>query len=192
MKVLRAVKRGEPDKYYDEKLLAQMDEDQGRKRISNAEVEMLIACKVCLHLLIQAQEDVLTPFAQYAGADRRLRTAITMLNNACQLMSDKVSGAQLITIANNANDATITLSAAPTAHQGWVNMPWRALSHIVNRALESCEMCCSCDYLQSKDCQLRKAYEQVPSMLPIAREAAKQDKRSCPYRRIVLDPEVAT
>lgn len=187
MKVLRAVRRGEPDKYYDEQLLAKLDQEQARKRLNNAEVEMLIACKVCLHLLIQAHEDVLQPFAAYSGADRRLKSAITMLNNACQQMSDKVSSAQLITIANNANDATITLSAAPLEHQGWVNISWRALAHIVNRALESCEMCCSCDYLQSRDCALRKAFEQVPSMLPIAREAAKQDKRSCPYRRMILE-----
>lgn len=187
MKCLRATRRGEADKYYDEKLLAQLDEDQGRRRLSNAEVEMLIACKVALNLLIQAREDVLGPLAVYAGADRRLRTAISMLNNACQLMSDKVSGAQLITIANNANDVTVTLSAAPTSSQGWVNIPWTALVHIVNRALETCEMTCDCDNRESGKCMLRKAYEQVPSMLPLAREAAKQDKSSCPYRRLVCE-----
>lgn len=187
MKVLRAARRGEPDKYYDEQLLAKLDETQGRKRISNAEVEMLIAVKVASGLLHQAYDEVLKPFAQYAGADRRLRQAITMIDNACDQLCDKVSGAQLISIGNNANDATITLSAAPLEHQGWVNISWRALSQIVNRALETCDLCCSCDYLQSKDCALRRAFEQVPSMLPIARDAAKKDKRSCPYRRIVLD-----
>lgn len=187
MKCLRATRRGEPDKYYDEDILAKLDEEQGRKRLNNAEVEMLIACKVSLNLLLQAYEDVLGPFAQYAGADRRLKQAITMLNNACQLMSDKVSGAQLITIANNANDATITLSAAPATSQGWVNISWRALSQIVNRALETCEMTCDCDFVQSRKCTLCKAYEQVPSMLPLARVAAKQDGRSCPYRRMICD-----
>lgn len=187
MKCLRAKCPGGTDKYYDEAALARMDEDQGRKRLNNAEVEMLIACKVSLHLLMQAYEEVLRPFAEYAGADRSLKTAISMLNNACQLMSDKTSGAQLITIANNANDATVTLSAAPTCAQGWVNIPWTSLAHIVNRALETCEMTCDCDNRESGKCVLRKAYEQVPSMLPLAREAAKQDKSSCPYRRLVCE-----
>lgn len=187
MKCLRATRRGEADKYYDEALLAKLDEEQGRRRLNNAEVEMLIASKVALHLLIQAYEDVLGSFATESGADRRIKTAISLLNNGLQLMSDHVSGAQLITIANNANDATITLSAAPTGSQGWVNIPWSALSHIVNRALETCEMTCDCDYRQSSQCALRKALEQVPSMLPLAREASKKDKRSCPYRRLVCE-----
>lgn len=187
MKVLKAVRRSESDRYYDEALLAKLDQEQGRRRLCNNEVEMLIAVRVCTTLLHQAYEETLQPLAKEAGADRRLRLAITMLDHAADLLSDKVSGAQLISIANNSNDATITLSAAPLEHQGWVNISWRALSHIVNRALESCEMCCSCTYVESKDCALRRAFEQVPSMLPIAREAAKKDKRSCPYRRMVLD-----
>lgn len=182
MKCLRATRRGEADKYYDEQLLAKMDDDQGRVRLNNAEVEMLIASKVALHLLIQAYEDVLGDFAVYAGADRRLKQAITMLNNALQLMSDKTSAAQLITIANNANDATVTLSAAPTSSQGWVNIPWTALSQIVKRALETCEMACNMDSLQSRRCQLCKAFSQIPSLQMLARDAAKKDRSSCPYR----------
>lgn len=186
MKILRATGRGKPPKVYDEKILARIDEEQGRRRLNNAEVDMLIAVKVATNLLIQAYEDVLQPFAKYAGADRRLKQAITMLCNANQIMSDKICGAQLITIANNTDDNSISLSSMPTQKPGNVNIDWASLCHIVNRALETCEMTCTCDLIQSKQCPLRKAYEQVPSVALAARTQAKKDKSTCPYMLLEL------
>lgn len=187
MKILRAVSRGKPPAMYDEKILAQLDEEQGRRRLNNAEVDMLIALKVGTNLIMQAYEDVLQPFAQYAGADRRIRQAIALLCNANRLLSDKIAGAQLITIANNTDDNSISLSSMPKQKPGCINIDWQALCHIVNRALESCEMTCTCDLIQSKRCELRRAFEQVPSLALAARVQAKKDKRSCPYMMLELD-----
>lgn len=190
MKILRAVSRGKPPAMYDEKILAQLDEEQGRRRLNNAEVDMLIALKVGTNLIMQAYEDVLQPFAQYAGADRRIKQAIALLCNANQLLSDKISGAQLITIANNTDDNSISLSSMPKQKPGMINIDWQALCHIVNRALENCEMTCTCDLIQSKQCDLRRAFEQVPSLALAAKVQAKKDKRSCPYMLLELNADV--
>ena len=151
---------------------------------------MLIALKVGTNLIMQAYEDVLQPFAQYAGADRRIKQAIALLCNANQMLSDKISGAQLITIANNTDDNSISLSSMPRQQPGCVNIDWQTLCHITNRALESCEMSCTCNLYQSKECQLRRAFEQVPSLALAARVQAKKDKRICPYMMLELDPDL--
>ena len=190
MKILRAVACGKPPAMYDEKILAKLDEEQGRRRLNNAEVDMLIALKVGTNLIMQAYEDVLQPFAQYAGADRRLKQAIALLCNANQLIADKISVAQLITIANNTDNNSISLSSMPTQKPGNVNIDWSALCHIVNRALETCEMTCTCDSLQSRDCVLRRAFEQVPSLALEAKVQAKKNRRSCPYRMLEMEPDL--
>ena len=189
MKILRAVSRGKPPAMYDEKILAQLDEQQGRRRLNNAEVDMLIALKVGTNLIMQAYEDVLQPFAQYAGADRRLKQAITLLCHANQMLADKIAGAQLITIANNTDNNSISLSSMPTQKPGNVNIDWAALCHITNRALETCEMTCTCDALQSRQCVLRRAFEQVPSLALAAKTQAKKDRRNCPYMLLEMDPD---
>lgn len=189
MKILRAVSRGKPPAMYDEKILARLDEEQGRRRLNNAEVDMLIALKVGTNLIMQAYEDVLQPFARYAGADRRLKQAITLLCHANQMLADKIAGAQLITIANNTDNNSISLSSMPTQKPGNVNIDWAALCHITNRALETCEMTCTCDSLQSRQCALRRAFEQVPSLALAAKVQAKKNKRNCPYMLLEMDPD---
>lgn len=190
MKILRATARGQMAMAYDEKELALQDEQKGRRRLNNAEVDMMIALKVGINFILQAYEDVLQPFAQYAGADRRMKQAIALLCNANRMMSDKIAGAQLITIANNTDDNSVSLSSMPKQKPGCINIDWQALCHIVNRALESCEMTCTCDLIQSKQCDLRRAFEQVPSLALAARVQAKKDKTSCPYMMLELNPDV--
>lgn len=187
MRCLRATAPGERDKYYDEALLARMDEEQGRRRLSNAQVEMVIACHVATHLLIEAYDSTVRPLAVDAGAHRRISMAITMLRNGMQQISDRVSADQLITIANNANDATITLSAAPTAAPGWVNLPWPVVAQLVNNVLLTCELSCNRDPLQARTCPLYKALSQIPSLQMAAKDVLRTDRSGCPYRRLMCE-----
>lgn len=188
MRVLKASAPGERDKVYDEALLLRMDELQGRRRLCNNEVEMLIAASTCAHLMMEAEE-VLQPLAREVGAARRITLAITMLRNALQLMSDKVCGDQLITIANNANGATVTLSAPGVAMPGWVNLRWDTVSQLVNTVQTTCHLTCTKDSLQARHCPLYKALSQIPSLQMAAREVTRTERHCCPYRLLMIEED---
>lgn len=180
----RATGVGHSDQYYDLDKLRKTDAEQGRKQLNGAEVEAMVAISVARQLAEDAYK-VLKPHAAMSGATRRLNMAIPMLRNANMLMSGKVAGRQLLTIANNANDVEITLSAAPAA--GAININRDAMMHIVNRAFEACEFC-TCNREQSKVCQLRAAYNNVPGVKAAAKENSKDPDR-CPYAGLVMEVE---
>lgn len=185
MKILRAACKGELDKMYDEKVLARLDEEQGRKRLSSGQVEALISMTVGQQLL-RTGYDALRSHAQYAGADRRLNMAIPMAGNAISQLSDKISGEQLITISNNTQGVCITLSADPM--DGQVNVSYKHLARIVASALDTCELSCTMTREESKSCPLRRAYECVPGMKLAARQNSK-DATRCPYSGLGIEVE---
>lgn len=183
MRMIRSRDKSGHDAYYDAEYLRRLDAEQGRRQLNAAEVEAMIAMSVARQLAEDAWE-VLKPHAEYSGAAQRLRTAIPMIRNANVLMADKVRGQQLLTIANNSNDTTITLSAQPMA--GCINLDRTTLMHICNRATEVCDLICTATREESKSCQLRRALSNVPGIREAAR-AGSSDPGRCPYAAIRLE-----
>ena len=187
MKILRAAVKGERDKVYDEDKLAEIDREQGRKRLTSGQVEALISISVGSQL-VQDGYDALKEHAKYSGAARRLNMAVPMVHNAIKQMTSKVAGAQMITLSNNTRGVTIMLSADPV--DGQCNVSYRSLSQIVSAALDQCELSCVCNREQSKRCALRKAYETVPGMKLAARQNSSDPNR-CPYAGLAIELEEA-
>lgn len=185
MKVLRAAVKGEMDKVYDEKELARLDEEQGRRRLNSGQVEALIALSAGRQLMQDGYES-LRDHAKYSGAARRLNMAIPMAYNAIKKMTEKVCGEQIITISNNTRGISITLSADPM--DGQINISYRSMAQIVSAALDTCELSCTCSREESKRCQLRRAYDCVPGM-KLAAKQHSSDPQRCPYAGLEIEVE---
>ena len=80
MKILRATSRGELDKWYDEKALKSLDEEQGRRRLCGAEVEALIGFATADNLLDKCMP-VLGDLIGESGQKRRASMISPMTRN---------------------------------------------------------------------------------------------------------------
>lgn len=185
MKILRSRAPDGADTYYDADKLRKIDQEQGRRQLNSAEVEAMVAISVARQLAEDAYT-VLRNHAKLAGATRRLNMAIPMLRNANKLMSGMVAGKQLLTISNNANDVEVILSAQPMP--GKINVDRNTMMHICNRAMEYCDLMCSCTREESKKCRLRAALSNVPGVKAAAR-ANSSDPERCPYADLVMEVE---
>ena len=133
--------------------------------------------------LIENNMDRLARMAQETGCSTQLKRCRTMAGNLLKQLGKGVSASQLITIANNCNDTTVTISSAPTA--GYCNIEWKAMHTLCDAAIDACCWCCDCTRDKSKDCGLRKALETVPGV----REAIKTagNTADCPFAGTGLD-----
>lgn len=184
MKILRATSRGELDKWYDEKALKNLDDEQGRRRLCGAEVEALIGFATASNL-INRTTPVLEDLAKESEAIRRVKLAKAMLHNAVPILCRKVQSSQLITIANNINDVSITLSAYPTG--GYCNIEWSNMMAICDQAMATCQMGCDKSRDESKGCPVRKALETVPGLRDV--KNSRGNTKDCPFAGIELDWE---
>lgn len=176
MKMLRAQQKGELDKIYDEKLLRSIDQTQERRRLSGAEVEAFIGFATA-HNLIERSAPVLSKLAEATGNAVRIRQALALSGNAVKMLARGVSAAQLITIANNVNDTTITISSSPV--DAFCNVDWRAMQVICDVVLGNYCKWCDCGRDKSKACDLRKALEQVPGVRTAVKAVGNSE--DCPF-----------
>jgi len=185
MKILRATSRGELDKWYDEKALKSLDEEQGRRRLCGAEVEALIGFATADNLLDKCMP-VLGDLIGESGQKRRASMISPMTRNMLYGLVRKVQANQLITIANNVNNVNITLSAVPTG--GYCNIAWEHMQTICDQALATCQMGCDKSRDESKRCPVRKALDTVPGLREVRK--SRGNTQDCPYADMSLEWEV--
>ena len=174
MKVLKGG-TGEKDQFFSKEYLKRADDEQNRRRICGAEVEAYIGLATASSLM-ERSAPVLERLAKDTGNGVRIKQASTLLSNATKKMGYGVSAAQLISIANNCRDVTITISSTPV--DGCCNVDWKAMQAICDAALEGCCKFCGSSRSESKKCGLRKALELVPGV----KQAFKGDGADeCPF-----------
>lgn len=156
-----------------------INEAAGRQRISGEEQEAMIGL-LAASKLMNLCGPILLDHAAYAGKKTQLKRLNTQFRRLMVALSQKIETRQMGAIANQLTDVNITVSANYVP--AMVNIKLDDLCHICNRAMEMCDMCCTCTRDQSKDCVLRQALELVPGVKQQGKEYARKDATRCPYR----------
>lgn len=185
MKCLRANNPGERDRYYDRAKLAQLDREQGRVRMNAAEHQSMLYLITGRWLIEEAMQG-LKPFCKAAGSYRRIASALPMIANAIKKNTDHICSDQLISMANNVENMTVTLTAQPNG-SGCLNVNYDVLNAICGQALSACDMCVK-TRAESKACPVRRAYDMIPAMKLAARQNS-MDAEQCPYVGLEVEDE---
>lgn len=190
MKVMRAKSsdKDQRDRVYDPVVLARLNQEQGRERLTSTEMEAVIALCAAKNLADDATNE-LKRLGRNRGFYRMLRGAVGMMKKAERIIGDSMTGEQLITVSNNTADCNIYVSSNsdPTVKQ-MMNVSADALMDIMNQSLRVCGLTCSCTREESKMCQLRRAYEQIPGVKKLAR-ANFVAGNDCPYQMMEINEE---
>lgn len=156
----------------------------GRQRISGEEqvamIGMLAASK-----LMNICGPILLEHAKYVGKQATLKRLNTQFQRLMLALSQKIETRQMGAIANQMTDVNITVSANYVP--AMVNIKLDELTHICNRAMEMCDMMCTCTRDESKHCVLRQALELVPGVKQQGKEYARKDATRCPYRGMEME-----
>lgn len=162
---------------------AQLDTDEGRKRMTNEQVEAMVVARGCL-VMLRGTIERLQPFIKATGAGRMLTAGVGLVRKMLEQIMCKVSAAQCETMDDNTRGVTVTVSSVKVP--GMVNISQTDLTMITDRALEACEMYCTASCQESKGCPLRRALECVPMLGGCKRDAGAED---CPYKGVRLEVE---
>lgn len=171
---------------YTEEEIRAINEAQGRHRISGEEAEGMMALIAATNILTPCV-DTLADHARRSACLKWLRMGKTLIRKAVVMMNGKLDVRQMNAIASQMIDATISVSANPLPPM--INIALEDMLHICNRALETCEMVCSCTREESKHCRLRAALDCVPGAKEQAKERARADASKCPYKGIEMEVE---
>ena len=184
MKYLHVPKRGQRGQWLSKADLAKADEIEGRRRLNAGELQAMLYLAVGRYLLEEGF-DRLGGFVREAGAHRRLASAIPMVHNAVQPCANRMSCAQLIAMADNLEQMTVTMSATPIgAEGGCLNIRYNALDALCGQALHACDLCAKTRD-QSRDCPVRKAFDQIP-VLQLAARQIDMGAEACPYQGLAV------
>lgn len=158
-----------------------------RRRISGSEMDSMIGLISAGNLFRQCAVQ-LEDHAIHTGNRALLRRVCTSIKTIAVRMANQVEARQLGAVLAQTDDAKVTVSAAP--HESMVNIRLTDLLHICNRAMEQCDLCCTCTRDQSKECELRHALDLVPCVKQAAKEIARKDAHRCPYRGMEMEVEL--
>lgn len=159
----------------------QMDKDEGRIRIPNSGMEALVTLQAAM-IVARKSVDSIMPTIRKTGAGKMLKCQIGGMRKSLGDILAKVSASQNRTLQANTQLVTITVSSQKVP--AMINIDVDDLTHICNRALEMCAFSCACTREESKECRLRRAFEQVASS---SVEAVRQDHTKCPYAGVELE-----
>lgn len=160
---------------------AAIDADEGRQRLTNDQMEAMIVLRGA-YLIARKALPIIKPFCKRTGAGRMLAAAMGGMGKALEQIFCKVSSRQFKTLQANTTGVAVTVSSVKVP--AMVNIDVDHLRMITDRALEACEMYCTASCQESKQCLLRRAYEQVPMLGEIQRGAGQRD---CPYMGVRLE-----
>lgn len=164
--------------------VAEINRIDNRRRASGAELEAMMGAIAAGNILI-AVAPMLYDHASHVGKVPQLKRLVTTFRRLMVTLNMHLDITQMNTIVGNMADAHLTVSSNPV--QPYVNIRLEDLLHICNRAMEQCDLCCTCTREQSKDCSLRHAFDQVPGCKQAAKEQARKDAGSCPYRGMEME-----
>ena len=172
---------------YTAEQVARINQEQHRRRLSGAEMEAMTAAITAGNILIQTAP-VLHDQAAHIGKHSQLKRLVTQLRRLLTKLNMAVEVRQMGAICGQLENMKICVSAEPVAR--YVNIRHDTLMHICNRALEFCDMCCTCTREESKQCELRRALELVPGVKEAGKEIARKDATRCPYRGMEMEADV--
>ena len=171
---------------YTEHELQRKNRTEGRRRLSGGELDGLIMAATACNILEQYMDD-LDAIAHEAGVLGKIKSAKTFLRNCVTSMTARVEAHQLLSLVNNLQHNTVTISSLPVPAA--VNIPLEDMLHICNRAMETCEMVCTRTREESKRCRTRAALDGVPGAKSQAKERARADASQSPYSGIEMEVE---
>lgn len=157
-----------------------------RRRVTGTEMEALMGMIAAGNMITQCAA-MLTAHAAHVGSAVTMKRLVTQLRNLIVRLNMQVETRQMGAIASQMADANITISANP--RPAMVNICLDDLLHICNRAMEQCDFCCTCTREQSKDCDLRRAFDLVPGAKQAAKDSARKNPDKCPYRGMEMEVE---
>lgn len=169
---------------YTAEQVARINQEQHRRRLSGAEMEAMTAAITAGNILIQTAP-VLHDQAAHIGKHSQLKRLVTQLRRLLTKLNMAVEVRQMGAVCGQLENAKICVSAEPVAR--YVNIRHDTLMHICNRAMEFCDMCCTCTREESKQCELRRALELVPGVKEAGKEYARKDATRCPYRGMGME-----
>lgn len=161
-----------------------INREQNRRTISGREMECMMGLITAGNLIIQCAP-VLMDHAHHIGKRANLKRLVTQMRRLFQALNMAVEVRQMGAICGQMENAHITVSADYVP--GWVNIRLDDLLHICNRAMEMCDMMCTCTRDESKHCVLRQALELVPGVKQQGKEYARKDATRCPYRGMEME-----
>lgn len=152
---------------------AQLDRDEGRERLTNDALEALIILDACWQLQKQAVER-LASFQAKVGRGKMLKAHVAGISKEICDVMEKVCCGQVKTMQANTHQVSISVSSARVPCM--VNIDMEHLVAIANQAMETCSLGCTKTPKEMRQCAVRRALEQVPSMAIQTRRGAE-----CPY-----------
>lgn len=152
---------------------AQLDRDEGRERLTNDALEALVILDACQQLQLRAAEK-LAGFRRKTGRGRMLNAHIAAIGKQVCGMLEKVSSGQVMTLQANTRKVSLTVSSARVPCK--VNIDVEDLVALANQAMEACSLSCTKSPKDMRQCAVRRALEQVPSMAVRTGRGAE-----CPY-----------
>lgn len=164
-----------------------INREQNRRHLNGAEMEAMTALITAGNILIQTAP-VLFDHADHIGKRSQLKRLVTQYRKLMTKLNMAVEVRQMCAICGQLENAKICVSAEPVAR--YVNVRHDTLMHICNRAMEMCDMCCTCTREESKQCELRRALELVPGVKEQGKEIARKDATRCPYRGMEMEGDV--
>lgn len=172
---------------YTQEQVETLNRTQNRRPISGREMECMQGLITAGNLIIQCAP-VLFDHAEHIGKRANLKRLVTQMRRLFKQLNMSVEVRQMGAICGQIENAHITVSADYVP--GWVNIRLDDLLHICNRAMEQCDMVCTCTREESKACQLRRALELVPGVKDQGKQYARMDATRCPYRGMEMEMEV--
>ena len=166
--------------------VAEINRIDSRRRVSGAELSAIMGLIAAGNVLVSTAPE-LYDHAEHIGKQSQLKRLVTTYRHLMVDLNMHLDITQMNTIAGNMANAHISLSSNPVPPM--VNIRLEDLLHICNRAMEQCDLCCTCTRDQSKDCLLRRAFDQVPGCKDTAKKYARKDATSCPYRGMEMEVE---
>ncbi len=163
-----------------------INDEGNRRRVTGAEMEALMGMIAAGNMITQCAK-TLSGHAAHAGAEVTMKRLVTQLRNLIVRLNMNVETRQMGAIASQMADADITISANP--RPAMINICQDDLLRICNRAMEQCDFCCTCTREQSRDCDLRKAFDKVPGAKQAAKDNARSDTGKCPYRGMEMEAD---
>ena len=161
-----------------------LNREQDRRHVTGAEMEALICMIVGGNLIIQ-NAPILYEHAELRGKKQRLKSLATSIRNLMTTLNMAVNLRQMGSICTQLEKMCVSVTSEHV--EGHVNIRLDQLLTICNRAMESCDLCCTCTREESKHCELRRALELVPGVKAQGKEIARKDATRCPYRGMEME-----
>lgn len=150
-----------------------------RQRLTGSEIDALIRINAACCLLDTAIPDLEGLIAR-TGA-KMLKPVAAHVVKLCQKLAMGVPLTQIRTVEANTANSFVICSADQVPQ--FTNVRHEYLSEIVKQASKQCDLECTKTREQSKQCPLRRAFENIPGMKEAARANAN-DAEHCPYTMI--------